>query len=175
MKTEQIVQHIALVITLGVAASANAQLLGGGGRGGIGGSIGGMVGGAGNIGGGMGAMTQMPSRGSMSEVRSATQSVTRPSNVWPRRPRKAAPTVRAPCWAALWMARPAATAAVRAASPASPARCRQQRPAARPGRRRLLAGTAGANSAPHTLAIPGNSRAQADGNGSGGPDRWTDR
>ena len=48
MKTKHIVQQVALVITLGVAASAQAQLLGG--RGGIGGSLGGMVGGAGNIG-----------------------------------------------------------------------------------------------------------------------------
>jgi hypothetical protein len=47
MKAKNIVQHIAIALSLGVAASAHAQLLGGGG---LGGSVGGM------IGGGMGPM-----------------------------------------------------------------------------------------------------------------------
>ena len=37
MKTKHIVQSIALILTLGMAASAHAQLLGGRGLGGIGG------------------------------------------------------------------------------------------------------------------------------------------
>jgi hypothetical protein len=54
MKTKTIAQHIALVISIGLAASANAQLLGRGAP--IGGSLGAMVGGAGSIGGHMGGI-----------------------------------------------------------------------------------------------------------------------
>ncbi|UUZ47135.1 hypothetical protein LP420_26995 [Massilia sp. B-10] len=63
MKTKQIVQHIAIIFALGVAASAQAQLLGGGG--GLGRSVGGMIGGSGNMGGQIGGMGSMGSRGGL--------------------------------------------------------------------------------------------------------------
>lgn len=72
MKTTHIVKHIAILFSLGVAASANAQLLGGG----LGGSAGGMVGGAGTIGGSIGGMGRMEGRGSLiHDVRSSSRAV----------------------------------------------------------------------------------------------------
>ncbi|UUZ52742.1 hypothetical protein LP419_26435 [Massilia sp. H-1] len=65
MKTKQIVQHIAIIFALGVAASAQAQLLGGGG--GLGRSVGGMIGGSGNMGGQIGGMGSMGSRGGLAD------------------------------------------------------------------------------------------------------------
>ena len=52
MKTITIVKQAAIVVALGMAFSAHAQLLGRGGP--VGGSLGGMIGGAGNMGGNMG-------------------------------------------------------------------------------------------------------------------------
>jgi hypothetical protein len=73
MKTRHIVQQIALVVSFGIAASAQAQLLGGGRLGGsLGGSMGGMIGGAGQL-GGMGGMV---TRGAdLGEVRNAARTV----------------------------------------------------------------------------------------------------
>jgi hypothetical protein len=63
MKIKHIAAHIALIASFGMAAGANAQLLGGGG--GLSGSLGGMVGGAGNIGGQIGGAGSMGGRGSL--------------------------------------------------------------------------------------------------------------
>lgn len=58
MKIKHIAAHVALIVSFGMAASAQAQLLGGGGlggmlggAGGMGGQIGGQIGGAGSMGG----------------------------------------------------------------------------------------------------------------------------
>lgn len=76
MKTKTIAQHIALVISLGLAASAHAQLLGRGGP--IGGSIGGLAGGAGSMGGHMGAIGAIGQRDSMAnDVRPASSGLRR--------------------------------------------------------------------------------------------------
>ena len=64
MQAKKLVQHLVLALSLGAAATAHAQLLGGGGlRGGLGGSVSGMAGatgGAGRLGGldAMGGMRQ---------------------------------------------------------------------------------------------------------------------
>lgn len=65
MKIKLIAAHIALIASFGMAASAHAQLLGGGGglTGGVGGMVGGMVGGSGSMGGQLGG--QLSGRGSM--------------------------------------------------------------------------------------------------------------
>lgn len=73
MNTKSLVKHIALVATLCVAASAQAQLLGGGARGGLGGAVGGMIGGS--AGGNIGAMGSMSGRGIVNEVRPATRAI----------------------------------------------------------------------------------------------------
>ena len=59
MRTTTIARQIALIAALGFAATAHAQLLGGGRLGGsLGGSVGGMIGGAGHM-GGMSGMSGM--------------------------------------------------------------------------------------------------------------------
>lgn len=65
MNTKSLVKHIALIVTLGVAASAQAQLLGG--------AVGGMIGGS--AGGNIGAMGSMGGRGIVNEVRPATRAI----------------------------------------------------------------------------------------------------
>ena len=68
MNTKQIVRHIAILFSLGVAASANAQLLGGG-------SLGGMAGGAG-IGAQIGGMGAIGGRASQIDaMRSSTRAI----------------------------------------------------------------------------------------------------
>src|SRR4051812_5132227 len=84
-KTPMILKQIALVLAIGSACSAHAQLLGG--RGGVGG----MLGGAGNIGGQLGGMGSMAGRGAL-EPRSLqrptdTEALRRPAqNVLPAAP-----------------------------------------------------------------------------------------
>lgn len=73
MNTKSLVKHIALVATLCVAASAQAQLLGGGARGALGGAVGGMIGGS--AGGNIGAMGSMNGRSIVNEVRPATRAI----------------------------------------------------------------------------------------------------
>ncbi|MFL6671698.1 MAG: hypothetical protein ACJ8LG_00230 [Massilia sp.] len=69
MKINKLAHHIALVISLGLAASAHAQLLG---RGSLGGAIGGNIGG--NIGGQLGGMGAMGHRdATINEVRAAAR------------------------------------------------------------------------------------------------------
>lgn len=66
MQAKKLVQHLVLALSLGVAATAHAQLLGGGGlRGGLGGSVSGMAGAAGGAGrlGGLDAMGGMRQSG----------------------------------------------------------------------------------------------------------------
>ena len=105
MKTKHIVSNIAIIFTLGVAASANAQLLGGGGAlgGSLGGSLGGMTRGMGSIGGQAQGMGSIASRGSLINEMRSSRSLDAAGNGVPRAAPAAmvvATTVLATPWAA---------------------------------------------------------------------------
>ena len=74
MKPVTLIKQAVLVVSIGMAFSAHAQLLGRGGA--LGGSVGGMIGGAGNIGGQIGGMGSMGERGApIGIARSAPQRI----------------------------------------------------------------------------------------------------